>query len=63
MANSKDPVPPVWKKGTLSYSTGSTYDTAKKMIEAAIAGEEAGTHHGDRCRGCWGEPGRLRPYG
>ena len=37
MANSKDPVPPVWKKGGLFYSTGLTYDTAKKMIEAAMA--------------------------
>ena len=35
MANSRHPVPPVWKKGGLSYSTGLTYDTAKKMIEAA----------------------------
>jgi cob(I)alamin adenosyltransferase len=37
MANSKDPVPPVWKEGALSYSTGLTFDTAKKMIEAAMA--------------------------
>ena len=37
MANSKDPVPPVWREGALSYSTGLTYDTAKKMIEAAMA--------------------------
>jgi uncharacterized protein GlcG (DUF336 family) len=36
MANSRHPVPPVWKKGGLSYSTGLTYDTAKKMIEAAM---------------------------
>jgi len=36
MANSKDPVPPVWREGALSYSTGLTYDTAKKMIEAAM---------------------------
>ena len=37
MANSKDPVPPAWKEGVLSYSTGLTYDTAKKMIDAAMA--------------------------
>ena len=37
MANSKDPVPPVWKEGGLSYSTGLTYDTAKKMIDGATA--------------------------
>jgi len=37
MANSKDTVPPAWKKGGLSYSAGLTYDTAKKMIEGAMA--------------------------
>jgi len=37
MAHSKDPVPPAWRCGALSYSTGLTYDTAKKMIEAAMA--------------------------
>jgi cob(I)alamin adenosyltransferase len=37
MAHSKDLVPPVWKKGGLSYSTGLAYDTAKKMIEAAMS--------------------------
>ena len=37
MADSKDPVPPAWKEGALSYSTGLTYDMAKKMIEAAMA--------------------------
>lgn len=37
MANPKDPVPPVWKEGALSYSTGLTFDTAKKMIDAAMA--------------------------
>lgn len=37
MANSKDPVPPVWKEGALSYSTGLTFDTAKKMIDTAMA--------------------------
>ena len=37
MANSKDPVPSAWREGALSYSTGLTYDTAKKMIEAAMA--------------------------
>ncbi len=37
MARSKDPVPPAWKHGALSYSTGLTYDTAKKMVEAAMA--------------------------
>lgn len=36
MGNSKDPVPPVWKMGGLSYSTGLTYDTAKKMVGAAM---------------------------
>ena len=37
MAHSKDPVPPGWREGVLSYSTGLTYDTAKKMIEASMA--------------------------
>jgi glc operon protein GlcG len=37
MANSKDLVPPVWKEGALSYSTGLTFETAKKMIESAMA--------------------------
>jgi uncharacterized protein GlcG (DUF336 family) len=37
MANSKDLVPPVWKEGALSYSTGLTFDTAKKMIDAAMS--------------------------
>jgi glc operon protein GlcG len=37
MANPKDPVPPVWKEGGLSYSTGLTFATAKKMIEAAMS--------------------------
>ena len=37
MAKSKDPVPPAWRQGVLSYTTGLTYDTAKKMIEAAMA--------------------------
>lgn len=37
MVHSKDPVPPAWKKGGLSYSTGLTYDTAKKMVEAAMS--------------------------
>ena len=37
MPNSKDSVPPAWKKGGLSYSTGLTYDIAKKMIEGAMA--------------------------
>jgi len=39
MANPKDAVPPAWKEGGLSYSSGLTFDTAKKMIEAAM--EEA----------------------
>jgi glc operon protein GlcG len=39
MANPKDAVPPAWKEGGLSYGTGLTFDTAKKMIEAAM--EEA----------------------
>jgi len=37
MVHSKGPVPPAWKKGGLSYSTGLTYDTAKKMVEAAMS--------------------------
>ncbi len=37
MTKSRDPVPPAWRQGALSYSTGLTYDTAKKMIEAAMA--------------------------
>jgi glc operon protein GlcG len=37
MANSKDPVPAAWKEGVLPYSSGLTFDTAKKMIDAAIA--------------------------
>ena len=37
MAKSKDPVPPAWRQGVLSYTTGLTYDTAKKMIEASMA--------------------------
>jgi glc operon protein GlcG len=37
MAHSKDPVPNVWKEGALSYSSGLTFDTAKKMIDAAMA--------------------------
>ena len=37
MGNSKDPVPPVWKEGGLSYSTGLSFDTAKKMIDAAMS--------------------------
>lgn len=37
MANSKDLVPPVWKEEALSYSTGLTFDTAKKMIDAAMS--------------------------
>ena len=37
MANSKDPVPIVWTEGALSYSSGLTYETAKKMIDAAMA--------------------------
>ncbi len=35
MAHSKGPVPPAWRQGALSYSTGLTYDTAKKMVGAA----------------------------
>jgi cob(I)alamin adenosyltransferase len=37
MANPKDPVPVAWKEGGLSYSTGVTFDTAKKMIDAAMS--------------------------
>jgi hypothetical protein len=37
MANPKDPVPAEWKEGGLSYSTGLTFDTAKKMIDAAMS--------------------------
>jgi cob(I)alamin adenosyltransferase len=37
MANPKDPVPVAWKEGGLSYSTGITFDIAKKMIDGAMA--------------------------
>jgi cob(I)alamin adenosyltransferase len=37
MANPKDPVPVAWKEGGLSYSTGLTLDTAKKMIDGAVS--------------------------
>jgi len=37
MGNSKDAVPPAWKEGGLSYSSGLTFDTANKMIETAMA--------------------------
>ncbi len=37
MVDSRDPVPTPWRQGALSYSTGLTYDTAKKMVEAAMA--------------------------
>jgi glc operon protein GlcG len=37
MANPKDPVPVAWKEGGLSYCTGITFDTAKKMIDGAMA--------------------------
>jgi len=37
MAQSKDPVPTVWTEGALSYSSGLTFDTAKKMIDAGMA--------------------------
>jgi cob(I)alamin adenosyltransferase len=36
MANPKDPVPVAWKEGGLSYSTGITFDIAKKMIDGAM---------------------------
>jgi uncharacterized protein GlcG (DUF336 family) len=37
MANPKDPVPSEWKEGGISYRTSLTFDTAKKMIDAAMA--------------------------
>ena len=37
MTNPKDPVPVAWKEGGLSYSTGITFDTARKMIDAAMS--------------------------
>jgi glc operon protein GlcG len=37
MANPKDPVPIEWKEGALSYRTGLTFNTAKQMIDAAMA--------------------------
>jgi len=37
MANPKDPIPPVWREGGLTYSTGLMFDTARKMIDAAMA--------------------------
>jgi uncharacterized protein GlcG (DUF336 family) len=37
MANPKDPVPTEWKEGGLSYRTGLTFNTAKQMIDAAMA--------------------------
>jgi cob(I)alamin adenosyltransferase len=33
----KDPVPAEWKEGGLTYSAGLKYDTARKMIDAAMA--------------------------
>jgi glc operon protein GlcG len=39
MANTKVPVPLEWKEGGLRYSSGITYETARKMIDAAM--EEA----------------------
>jgi glc operon protein GlcG len=40
MANRKVPVPLEWKKGGLRYSTGINYETARKMIDAAMAEAE-----------------------
>jgi glc operon protein GlcG len=37
MTNPKDPVPTEWKEGGLSYRTGLTFNTAKQMIDAAMA--------------------------
>jgi uncharacterized protein GlcG (DUF336 family) len=37
MTNPKDPVPTEWKEGRLSYRTGLTFNTAKQMIDAAMA--------------------------
>lgn len=37
MSNSKELFPDAWKEGKLSYSTGLTLDTAKKMLDAAEA--------------------------
>jgi uncharacterized protein GlcG (DUF336 family) len=37
MTNPKDPVPAEWKEGGLSYRTGLTFNTAKKMIDAAMS--------------------------
>ena len=37
MTNPKDPVPTEWKEGELSYRTGLTFNTAKQMIDAAMA--------------------------
>ena len=37
MADPKHDVPPEWKEGGLAYSSGLTYATAKKMVDAAEA--------------------------
>jgi glc operon protein GlcG len=37
MTNPKDPVPTEWKEGGLSYRTGLTFNTAKQMIDGAMA--------------------------
>ena len=37
MANPRHDVPPEWREGGLSYGSGLTYATAKRMIDAAEA--------------------------
>lgn len=39
MSGAKEPVPPAWQEGGPSYSSGLSYQTARKMIDAAM--EEA----------------------
>lgn len=43
MTDAAEQIPPAWKKGKLSYGTGLTLDTAKKMLDAGvIEAEELG---------------------
>ena len=37
MGNPKEPVPPAWKEGGVSYRSGMTLETARKMVDAATA--------------------------
>lgn len=37
MSDPNSLVPPAWREGGVSYSSGLTFETAKKMVEAAMA--------------------------